>query len=190
MKTSRATMTTALLCAVAGCAGSAPQTPEPAAATGKADSTANATYSYTCDGGTGDVSIDVDANAKAIVVTNTESGARYLAGKKVHSVISFHVDPKDDNSDPVLMGSDCTASASILSRGKTIHLNLLGGESAAAYVCKLDQPDTQCFGEGDCESFETCTNGTCFAKSCKTDEDCGGFGVCDTEAAKPFCMSP
>jgi hypothetical protein len=47
-----------------------------------------------------------------------------------------------------------------------------------------------CVDPADCESYENCRNAHCVGKICKTDANCGGFGVCNTDAPKPFCMSP
>jgi hypothetical protein len=128
--------------AVAGCATDDEFTyqpgPDRSTINGKADTARVYAASYTCNGGTGDVSIAVEKKTKALYIQNTEAGARFVAHSKSHGVYRFVADENDPFTDTGLMGSDATASVATFTGAKTIRMALLGGESAASYTCTLD----------------------------------------------------
>jgi hypothetical protein len=136
----------------------------------------------------------VEKGGKAIYVQNTEAGARYLPDRVSGSTERFTADEKDQTTDTGLMGSVCLASTGVLKGADEVTLQLLGGESKGDYKCTKDgtkQPaGNLCYTAHDCESYETCDDGHCAPKSCKSDDDCGGFGVCNTQSKSPYCMSP
>jgi hypothetical protein len=104
----------------------------------KADAQAAYKASYTCDGGTGDVAVQVEKHVKAIYVSNTEAGARFVAHSRSGTIYKLSADENDPYTDSDLMGSSATVSTGAFTGAKTIKLVLEGGESGAHYTCTID----------------------------------------------------
>ena len=127
---------------VVGCAtdddGTYEPGPDRAALSSKADTETAYSATYTCDGGTGDVSVSVEKKVKAVYVQNTEAGARYLLKSKTSTTDHLVADEKDPYTDSDLMGDTATISTGTFTGAATIHLTLNSGESGGHYTCTRD----------------------------------------------------
>lgn len=113
--------------------------PDRSAINSKADAETEYRATYTCDGGTGDVSVSVEKKVKAVYIQNTEAGARYVAHSKSNGIYHMTADANDPYTDTDLMGDAATVSVGAFSSVETIHVVLAGGESGGKYTCTLDK---------------------------------------------------
>ena len=114
--------------------------PDRAAISSKEDAATLYRATYTCSGGTGDVSVSVEKKVKAVYIQNTEAGARYVAHSKTSTVYKMAVDESDPYTDSDLMGDSATVSLTAFATTppKTIKVVLASGESGGNYTCTID----------------------------------------------------
>jgi hypothetical protein len=131
------TLALALALSAAGCAPGSHSTSGTGSRADRPDVTYK--YTYTCDGGTGDVTFAVE-NAKEDVIyaQNTEAGARFVATSKSLSMVPLKADENDPDTDSDLMGTNAKVSKGAFDGAAKVTLVLEGGESAATYHCTFD----------------------------------------------------
>ena len=113
--------------------------PDRAAISSKEDAATLYRATYTCSGGTGDVSVSVEKKTKAVYIQNTEAGARYVAHSKTSTLYKMAVDESDPYTDSDLMGDAATVSLGAFTSAKTIKVVLESGESGGDYTCTIDK---------------------------------------------------
>jgi hypothetical protein len=93
--------------------------------------------SYTCTGGTGDVSISVERRG-VLEVSNSECSVT-LVFVRASSLFSVFRGVPGPSSDTELCGQSAIVSTGIFQLAPRVEMNLQGGESQARYECTLDR---------------------------------------------------